>query len=150
MAASAAARTVDNGAQPSARPTPQPTPRPQTSTRPKTPLRLVPAPAPSLRRGPFIVLILALVILGTLGLLVLNTVIAADSFRMEQLIQRNAELAVTEQGLQRQVNEALSPEALAESARDLGMIPAGQPGFILVAPDGSIVIQGNPVPAGAL
>lgn len=146
MAANAAARTVDNGTQPSTRPST----RPQPSTRPKTPLRLVPAPAPSLRRGPFIILILALVILGTVGLLVLNTVIAADSFRMEQLIQRNAELAVTEQGLQRQVNEALSPEALAESARELGMIPAGQPGFILVAPDGSIVIQGNPVPAGVL
>lgn len=146
MAANAAARTVDNRTQPSTRPST----RPQPSTRPKTPLRLVPAPAPSLRRGPFIILILALVILGTLGLLVLNTVIAADSFRMEQLIQRNAELAVTEQGLQRQVNEALSPEALAESARELGMIPAGQPGFILVAPDGSIVIQGNPVPAGVL
>lgn len=101
-----------------------------------------------MRRGPFIVLVLALVIIGTIGLLVLNTVIAADSFRMEQLIQRNAELAVVEQGLQRQIADGLSPQALAAAARDLGMIPAGQPGFILVGPDGSIVIQGSPVPAG--
>lgn len=116
--------------------------------RPKTPLRLVPAAPASMRRGPFIVLVLTLVILGTVGLLVLNTVIAADSFRVQELVQRSAELAVTEQALQREVNEALSPQALAEAARDLGMIPAGQPGFILVGPDGSIVIQGNPVPAG--
>ncbi|MBA3338525.1 MAG: hypothetical protein H0T54_02015 [Geodermatophilaceae bacterium] len=135
MAATAAAPKVSTGT--------------QSITRPRPALRLVPAVAPSMRRGPFIVLVLALVILGTVGLLILNTVIAADSFRVQQLIQRNAELAVTEQGLQRQVNEGLSPQALAEAARELGMIPAGQPGFILVGPDGSIVVQGNPVPAGA-
>lgn len=111
-------------------------------------LRLLPAPTPSLRRGPFIVLVLGLVIIGTVGLLVLNTVIAADSFRVEQLIQRNAELAVAEQELQRQVAEGLSPEALAEAARELGMVPAGQPAFVIVGPDGAIVIQGTPVPAG--
>lgn len=119
----------------------------QTSSR-QPALRLLPAPNPRLSRGPFIVLILALVILGTIGLLVLNTVIAADSFRAEQLVQRNAELAVAEQGLQRQVAAGLAPKALAEAARELGMIPAGAPGFVLVGPDGSIVIQGSPVPAG--
>ncbi|MDQ3052607.1 MAG: hypothetical protein M3R66_01905 [Actinomycetota bacterium] len=91
---------------------------------------------------------LALVIVGTIGLLVLNTIIAADSFRAEQLVQRNAELAVTEQELQRQVAEGLAPEALAEAARELGMIPAGQPAFVIIGPDGSIVIQGTPAPAG--
>ncbi|MBA3411262.1 MAG: hypothetical protein H0U15_10615 [Geodermatophilaceae bacterium] len=111
-------------------------------------LRLLPAPTPSLRRGPFIALVLTLVIIGTVGLLVLNTVIAADSFRVEQLVQRNAELALAEQELQRQVAEGLSPEALAEAARELGMVPAGQPAFVIVGPDGAIVIQGTPVPAG--
>ncbi|MGI8628442.1 MAG: hypothetical protein ACR2J5_18030 [Geodermatophilaceae bacterium] len=102
-----------------------------------------------MRRGPFIVLVLGLVILGTIGLLVLNTVIAAESLRAGQLIQRNAELAVVEQELQRQVAEGLSPQELAQAARDLGMVPAGQPGFVIVAPDGSIVISGTPVPAGS-
>lgn len=139
MAATAAARA--SSSQPKGRPT-SPTPRPRPA------LRLVPNPAPAMRRGPFIVLVLALVIVGTVGLLVLNTVIAADSFRMQQLIQHNAELAVVEQGLQRQIADGLSPEALAQAARDLGMIPAGQPGFILVGPDGSVLIQGSPVPAG--
>ncbi len=137
MAASAAPRSAG----------PAKAPRPPT-TRARPDLRLVPSAAPSMRRGPFIVLVLGLVILGTIGLLVLNTVIAADSFRMQQLIQRNAELAVTEQGLQRELTDALSPQALAEAARDLGMVPGGQPGFIIVLPDGSVVIQGNPVPAG--
>lgn len=100
------------------------------------------------RRGPFIALILTLVIIGTVGLLVLNTVIAADSFRAEQLIQSNAELAMAEQELRRQIAEGLAPEALAESARELGLIPAGAPGFVVVAPDGTITIQGSPVPAG--
>ncbi|MGI8652557.1 MAG: hypothetical protein ACR2I7_07155 [Geodermatophilaceae bacterium] len=117
-----------------------------TSRRPA--LRLLPAPRTTLGRGPFIVLVLGLLILGTIGLLVLNTVIAADSFRAEQLVQRNAELTVVEQELRRQVAEGLSPEALAEAARELGMVAAGQPGFVVVNPDGSIVIQGTPVPAG--
>ncbi len=138
MAATGTASTIN--AEPS---------RTRTAPRPRPPaLRLLSAPAPSLRRGPFIVLVLALVIVGTIGLLVLNTIIAADSFRAEQLVQRNAELAVAEQELQRQVTEGLSPEALAEAARELGMIPAGQPAFVIVGPDGSIVIQGTPVPAG--
>ncbi len=125
-------------------------PKPQSRPAPARPpaLRLLPAPAPNLSRGPFIVLILALVILGTIGLLVLNTVIAADSFRAEELVQRNAELAVAEQELRRQVADGLAPEALAEAARDLGMIPAGAPGFVIVGPDGAILIQGTPVPAG--
>lgn len=122
--------------------------RPTPATHPKPVLRLLPAVPANLRRGPFIVLVLALVILGTVGLLVLNTVIAADSFRVEQLVQRNAELAVAEQELQRQVAEGLAPDALAEAARRLGLIPAGQPAFVIVGPDGAIVIQGTPVPAG--
>jgi len=140
MAAAGTART--GTAEPnSTRPAPRPQPQPPA-------LRLLPAPSPSLGRGPFIVLVLALVIVGTIGLLVLNTIIAADSFRAEQLVQRNAELAVTEQELQRQVAEGLAPEALAEAARELGMIPAGQPAFVIIGPDGSIVIQGTPAPAG--
>lgn len=122
--------------------------QPRVTTRPRPALRLVPAQAPSTRRGPFIILMLALVIVGTIGLLVLNTVIAAGSFRVEQLTQANAELAVTEQSLQRQIADGLSPQALAAAAHRLGMIPAGQPGFILFGPDGSVVIQGTPVPAG--
>ncbi|MDQ3505530.1 MAG: hypothetical protein M3446_07515 [Actinomycetota bacterium] len=138
MASTAAVRKASAAPNLQARPTPARQPA----------LHLLPAPAPSLSRGPFIVLILALVILGTIGLLVLNTVIAADSFRAEQLVQRNAELAVAEQELRRQVADGLAPEALAEAARDLGMIPAGAPGFVIVGPDGTIVIQGTPVPAG--
>lgn len=125
------------------------TPTPSTPSKQSRPtLRLVPHSTPSMARGPFVVLVLGLVILGTIGLLVLNTVIAADSFRAGELIQRNAELAVVEQELQRQVAEGLSPQELAQSARDLGMIPAGQPGFVIIGPDGSIIISGSPVPAG--
>ncbi len=138
MAASSSARKIEF----------EPTPRRPVSTVRRPALRLLPASRNTLGRGPFIVLVLGLLILGTLGLLVLNTVIAADSFRAEQLVQRNAELAVAEQELRRQVAEGLSPEALAEAARDLGMVAAGQPGFVVVNPDGSIVIQGTPVPAG--
>lgn len=112
-------------------------------------LHLLPALPAEVRRGPFIALVLALVVLGTIGLLVLNTVIAADSFRVGQLTQRNAELALAEQELRRQIAEGQSPEALAEAARELGMIPAGQPAFVIIAPDGTIHIQGTPVPAGA-
>lgn len=136
MASSATARPTRSTATPSTPP-----------SRPA--LRLVPAATPSLPRGPFIVLVLGLVILGTIGLLVLNTVIAAESLRAGQLIQRNAELAVIEQELQRQMAEGLSPQELAEAARELGMIPAGQPGFVIVGPDGSVVIQGTPAPAGS-
>ncbi len=138
MAATASVRKIDAGS----------TSRRSASAARRPALALLAAPTPTLGRGPFIVLVLGLMILGTIALLGLNTVIAADSFRAEQLIARNAELAVAEQELQRQVAEGLSPEALAEAARELGMVAAGTPAFVVIGPDGSIVIQGTPVPAG--
>lgn len=113
-------------------------------------LRLLSPMAADVRRGPFIVLVLGLVVLGTIGLLMLNTAIAADSFAAQGLAERNTDLAILEEQLNRQIAAGLAPDSLADAARDLGLIPAGQPGFVVIGPDGAATVQGVPTPAGQI
>ena len=109
-------------------------------------LQLVPPPALGPPRAPFVALVVALLGGGLVTLLLLNTAIAANSFRMHELQQRTAALNLQEQQLQREIDDKAAPGALAAQARKLGMIPAGAPAFISL-PDGRIL--GSPAPAKA-
>ncbi len=104
------------------------------------------APQPA-RRAPFTLLVLALVGLGLVGLLVLNTAIAADSFTQRTIGREVATLQLQEQQLRQQVSTAQAPAALAEAAKRLGMVPMGTPGFVIVHPDGSTEVIGAATPA---
>jgi len=107
-----------------------------------------PAAAPlAARRAPFVAVVLLLVGAGLVTLLVLNTAIAADSFTRRELSQDIDTLQLREQQLQLEVAAAQAPTALAEAAADLGMIPAGQPGFLVVHPDGTTEVVGAATPA---
>ena len=133
-------------------------PRARTAARPE--LRLVPAaaatrtrrrPASLLRhrRAPFVLLVVALLVGTTLGLLVLNTAIAVDSLKATQLRTANSDRAEELQRLQRQVVEGSTPEAVARAAAAAGMVPAGVAAHLVIAPDGSAVLRGTPQPAPA-
>lgn len=102
---------------------------------------------PAARRAPFVVLVLCLIGAGLIALLILNTAIAADSFTRRSLNADIEKLQLQEQELQLAVSAAQAPSALAEAATDLGMIPAGTPGFLVVHPDGSTEVVGAATPA---
>ena len=106
-----------------------------------------PVPAVSRRRAPFVLLILALLVGTTLGLLVLNTAIAVDSLRATALRSANAQRSQEIQRLQRQVITAGTPEQVAADAAKAGLVPAGQPGFLVIGPDGRSTLRGAPQPA---
>ncbi len=100
-------------------------------------------------RAPFVAVIVALLVSGLLGLLVLNTVLAQDAFALHTLSQNGRALADREQSLSREVEALRSPEALAARAEAAGMVQAGPPAFLRL-PDGAIL--GSPVaglPPGA-
>ena len=87
-----------------------------TPVRPE--LRLVPGVVPRARRrtlaaagsrAPFVLLVVALLVGTTLGLLILNTVIAVDSLKATSLRAENAERAQEVQRLERQVTSAGTP-----------------------------------------
>lgn len=88
---------------------------------------------------------LAVMTIGLLALLVLNTALAKGSFRAHELRVQKAELAQREQALRAQIEGASSPVTLAKRAKDLGLVQATSPVFIRLS-DGRIL--GVPYAAG--
>jgi hypothetical protein len=98
-------------------------------------------------RLPFAVLITALIVGGMALLLVLNTVSAANELRRRGLAIKDASVAAQVQELRNQVAASAAPAKLAVAAAALGMVPANNPAFLIVAADGSVRVMGSP--AGA-
>lgn len=112
-----------------------PSPR---SGRAATPLLLVPPVQRHAARTPFALLVLGLLAAGLVGLLLLNTFLAQDAFRLHDLQRRGVALTEREQVLNRSVNDLAAPGALAARARALGMGPASDPLFLRLA-DGAVI-----------
>jgi hypothetical protein len=109
-------------------------------------LRVVPParlPAP---RAPFVLLVLGLVVAGLVSLLMLNTLVNENSFRIHALTTEQEKLDLREQQLQRQVDKLETPGSMEAAARRLGLVPAGTPAFIEL-PSGRVL--GVPTPAKA-
>lgn len=100
---------------------------------------------------PFVV-----VIIGSLGLglgvtLWLSTDAAQRSYQLSSARSTNAALSQQKEALERDVLEAESAPALAESARNLGMIPSKDTAHLVQDAAGNWVVVGQPKPAaGAL
>ncbi|WP_239099720.1 septum formation initiator family protein, partial [Streptomyces rochei] len=94
-------------------------------------------------RAPFVLLVAVLLGGGLIGLLVLNSALSEGSFQLDDLKQQTKELTDEEQALQRDIDAYSAPRALQRRARELGMVPGGDPAFL--APDGTV--KGSPGPA---
>lgn len=108
-------------------------------------LRVAPPPPVTVPRAPFVALILVLVVGGVLGILVVNTKINENSFRLGKLQQEQAALDLRQQELEKQIADAKAPGSLVAQARKLGLVDSGPPAFIRL-PDGRVI--GVPRPAG--
>jgi hypothetical protein len=136
---------------------PRPEPRVTSRATPVRPdLRLVPGVPPRARRrtlaaagsrAPFVLLVVALLVGTTLGLLILNTVIAVDSLKATSLRAENAERAQEVQRLEQQVVTAGTPAEIARAAEAAGLVPAGPAGYLVLDPDGGAILRGTPEPA---
>ncbi|MEV7385051.1 MULTISPECIES: septum formation initiator family protein [unclassified Streptomyces] len=106
--------------------------------------RLIPAGRGSqAARTPFVLLVVLLLGGGLIGLLVLNSALSEGSFRLDDLQKRTKSLTDEEQALQRDIDAYSAPDALQRRARELGMVPGGDPAFL--GPDGTV--KGVPGPA---
>jgi hypothetical protein len=116
-------------------------------TRRRPPLALVPAARPAargpLRRSPFVAVVVSLLAAGLLGLLVLNTALAQDAFRLHTLKQESRALEDREEALRREVEALQSPQEIAGRAAELGMVPAGPPAFLRLS-DGAVLGSATP------
>ncbi|MCS0604000.1 septum formation initiator family protein [Streptomyces sp. LP11] len=107
--------------------------------------RLLPAGRAKAARTPFVLLVVLLLGGGLIGLLVLNSALSEGSFKLADLEKRTKNLTDQEQALQRDIDAYSAPDALQRRARQLGMVPGGDPAFL--GPDGSV--KGVPSPAAA-
>ncbi|MFJ8008797.1 septum formation initiator family protein [Streptomyces fagopyri] len=98
--------------------------------------RLLPAGAAHAARTPFVLLVVLLLGGGLIGLLVLNSALSEGSFHLDDLQKGTKSLTDEEQALQRDVDAYSAPDALQRRARELGMVPGGDPAFL--APDGTV------------
>jgi hypothetical protein len=95
-------------------------------------------------RVSFVVLVMALLVAGVVLTLWFATQSTADSYRLEQIKESNQNMSDAVQQLQQAVAQGESPESLAARAKQLGLVPAGDPAHIVVNPNGSVSIVGTP------
>ncbi|KPI13381.1 Septum formation initiator, partial [Actinobacteria bacterium OK074] len=87
-------------------------------------------------RTPFVFLVVLLLGSGLIGLLMLNSALSEGSFKLDSLQRQTKNLTDEEQALQRDVDSYSAPDALQKRARELGMVPGGDPAFL--DPDGTV------------
>jgi type II secretory pathway pseudopilin PulG len=76
------------------------------------------------------VLVVLILAGGLIALLMLNTALNQGSFQLSQFQQRTTALTDERQGLQQQIGAWSAPDALSQRARQLGMMPGGNPAFL--------------------
>ena len=99
-------------------------------------LRVAPPAPVSAPRAPFVALVLVLVLIGVIGILVLNTRIAENAFKLDALRTKQSTLDRDEERLRSDLASKESPVTLASRAKQLGLVPSRTPVFLLL-PDGT-------------
>ncbi|WP_219416604.1 hypothetical protein [Pseudonocardia nigra] len=106
-----------------------------------------PRSAPSTGRTQFVLLIMVLLAVGLVATLWLSTAAAADSYRLQDAKAEAESLSEQSERLRREVAAMESAPELARRAAQLGMVPVQDPARLVVAPDGSVTVVGEPEPA---
>lgn len=99
-------------------------------TLPRPRLTVVPRPDRTAPRLPFVALVVALLMAGLVGLLLLNTGMERGAYKVTALRAQVAALDIKQQSLQQQVAALQEPQALAERALHLGMVTNSSPAFL--------------------
>ncbi|MCI3930061.1 septum formation initiator family protein [Streptomyces sp. AN091965] len=110
--------------------------RPQLRGRAARLARLLPGGPSQAARTPFMLLVVLLLGGGLITLLLLNSSLNEGSFQLSKVKRETQELTDEEQQLQREVDGYAAPDALQRRARELGMVPGGDPAFL--NPDGTV------------
>ncbi|MCV7173058.1 hypothetical protein H7I41_24335, partial [Mycobacterium manitobense] len=98
-------------------------------------------------RVPFVVLVIGALGMGLGITLWLSTGAAERSYQLGAARETNQALLQQKEALERDVLEAQAAPALAEAARDLGMIPSRDTAHLVQDPAGNWVVVGTPKPA---
>jgi hypothetical protein len=113
-------------------------------SRARSRLTVVPPRATTARSGPFVLLIATILVVGLIGLLMLNLSMQKASFRLASLQDRAEALQTREQSLDLKVDRLASSDRLVDEATRLGMVPNPNPVFLDLS-NGSVI--GDPAVA---
>jgi hypothetical protein len=102
------------------------------------------ASADAARRAPFVVLMMVLLAVALVATLWLSTAAAADSYHLRSAREAARNLTERSENLGREVANLETAPEVARKARELGMVPAGDPARLVVRPDGAVVLIGQP------
>ncbi len=117
--------------------------RPQKTQPRNRALRLVGPVSSRARKAPFVVVVLTLVGMGLVGLILMSTLLQAQSFEVAKLNEQVETLETRQQALSREVHGLQSPSSLASRALQLGMVPNANP-VLLRLSDGEVVGKAKP------
>jgi hypothetical protein len=95
-------------------------------------------------RAPFVMLVMALLGVALVATLWLSTAATADSYHLQSARKVARNLTEHGESLGRQVATLETAPELARQARELGMVPAGDAARLVVRPDGSVEMIGQP------
>ena len=109
----------------------------------RAPLRAVPKAIERSGNGVFAVLCMALLAVGLLVLLLLNTALAQGAFTLQNLTITSGTLTDEAHGLRQSVEAQSNSAALAQRAVALGMVPAKSMAFVRLS-DGQIIGVAEP------
>lgn len=101
-------------------------------------LRLVRPVRSRARRAPFVVVVMTMLSIGLVGLIIMSTVLQAQSFEATKLSREAAALEIQQQSLTREVEQLLSPASVAQRALIFGMVPNTNPAFLRLS-DGKVL-----------
>jgi hypothetical protein len=98
-------------------------------------------------RVPFVVLVIGSLGVGLGVTLWLSTDAAERSYQLSNARETNQALLQQKEALEREVLEAQAAPALADAARNLGMIPSRDTAHLVQDPSGNWIVVGTPKPA---
>lgn len=112
-------------------------------------LRLVPSVPVDAPRAPFIVFVIAVLGVGLVGLLLLNTSLQKRAFEVSSLQRSTAALADQQSELEQHAADLSAPESVASRAAELGMVPNANPVFLRLS-DAKVLGVGVPAQRPAI
>ncbi|HWO61033.1 MAG TPA: hypothetical protein VNO31_13485 [Umezawaea sp.] len=95
-------------------------------------------------KAPFVIMVMAMLIVGLAAIMWLSTQAAADSYKLQEAHNQATQLSLRVEQLRQEVALAESPTKLAEAAAKLGLVLAGDPAKLKQLPDGSVEVYGKP------
>ena len=110
-------------------------------------LRLVRPVRSRARKAPFVVVVMSVLAVGLVGLILMSTVLQAQSFEAAKLDRTAATLEAQQQAIGREVDQLQSPANVARRALALGMVPNENPTFLRLS-DGRVLGEPKAAEAG--